>query len=191
MKRLALGNSFVAACLMAAAVTVGSTAQAQTPRPADDVVADRILYKLETDPIVRKYDIKVKVDAPGVVTLSGDVATAAQKAQAEKVARIDGVSKVNNTIVVDPDEDKTLADRTKSGLNKAGNKINDAWITTKVKWFFIGEDALKDSDINVDTKNNVVTLKGTVKTEAGRKHAIALANATEGVSRVVDQLVIK
>jgi len=191
MKHSALGNSFVVACLMAATVSVGASALAQTPRPADEVISDRILYKLDTDPIVRKYDIKVKVDAPGVVTLSGDVATAAQKAQAEKVARVDGVSKVNNTIVIDPDEDKTLADRAKSGLNKAGNKIDDAWITTKIKWFFIGEDQLKDSAINVDTKNNVVTLKGTVKTEAGRKHAIALANATEGVNRVVDQLVIK
>ena len=77
------------------------------------------------------------------------------------------------------------------GLSRTGETINDAWITTKVKWFFVGADALKGSDINVDTKDNVVTLKGTVKTEAGRAKAIALAKDTDGVKRVVDQLTIK
>ena len=61
----------------------------------------------------------------------------------------------------------------KAGLNKTGEKITDAWITTKVKWFFVGEDALKGSDINVDTKDNVVTLKGTVKIAAGKTRAVA------------------
>jgi osmotically-inducible protein OsmY len=37
-----------------------------------------------------------------------------------------------------------------------------------VKWFFMGEDALKGSDINVDTVDHVVTLKGTVTWRAAR-----------------------
>jgi len=182
-------HALVAAFVATTALAGTAFAQSQA-RPTDEVLADRVLYKLETDPLVRKYDVKVKVDA-GVATLSGKVATAAQKAQAGKVARIDNVSKVENNIDVDPDVDKALADRSKSGMNKAGDKISDAWITTKVKWFFIGEDALKDSDINVDTKDNVVTLKGTVKSQAGKARAVALAKDTEGVTRVVDQLVIK
>ena len=46
--------------------------------------------------------------------------------------------------------------------------INDAWITTKVKTNFVNEDLLKGSDINVDSNNHVVTLKGTVTSAAGR-----------------------
>ena len=88
------------------------------------------------------------------------------------------------------DADKTLMDRTKSGLSKTGEKIDDAWITTKVKWFFIGEDALKGSDINVDTSQNVVTLKGTVASAAGKARAEELAKDTEGVKRVVNNLTI-
>jgi osmotically-inducible protein OsmY len=160
-----------------------------TQQPTDDTLKDRIEYRLETSPLVRKYDVDVKV-TDGVAQLSGDVATPAQKTEAEKLARIDGVKKVESTITVDPDEDKTVADRIKNGMTKTGEKISDAWITTKVKWFFVGEDSLKGSDIDVDTKDNVVTLKGTVKSQAGRVKAVDLAKNTDGVKRVVDQLSI-
>ena len=123
-------------------------------------------------------------------TLRGDVATAAQKADAARLAKVTGVSKVENNITVNKDADKTLADRTKKGLNKTGEAITDAWITTKVKWFFLGEDALKGSDINVDTKDHVVTLKGTVKGAAGKTRAASLAKQTDGVKSVVNQLTI-
>ena len=161
-------------------------AQAQT----DDALEDRIEYRLETNATTRKYDVRVKV-RKGVATLEGDVATAAQKAEAERLAKVDGITKVENKIDVDPDEDKSVADRVKAGLSKTGETITDAWITTKVKWFYLGEDELKGSDINVDTNNKVVTLKGTVKTQAGKQKANQLARETEGVGKVVDQLVIK
>jgi hyperosmotically inducible protein len=156
---------------------------------ADAKLKDRIEHRLETNKNVRKYDIKVKVEA-GKATLTGDVATVAQKTEAGTVAKIEGVSLVTNSITVNPDADRTLAERTKSGLNKLGEKITDAWITTKVKWFLTGDDALEGSSINVDTANNVVTLKGTVKTQAGKARAVALAKDVDGVKSVVDQLTI-
>jgi osmotically-inducible protein OsmY len=79
---------------------------------------------------------------------------------------------------------------TKEAVSKTGEVINDAWITTKVKTSFVGEDALKGSDINVDTDNHVVTLHGTVKTAAGRDRALEIAKTTEGVNRVVNKLTI-
>jgi len=166
-----------------------SAARAQAA-PTDSTLKDRIKYKLETDAMVRKYDVDVKVDN-AVATLSGTVATDAQKAEAARVAKVDGVKNVVNEVKVDKDADKTLADRTKNGLSKTGETINDAWITTKVKWFFLGEDLLKGSDINVDTNNHVVTLKGTVKSQAGKTRAVQLARDTDGVQRVVDELTIK
>jgi|SwirhirootsSR3_FD_contig_51_6429667_length_696_multi_12_in_0_out_0_2 osmotically-inducible protein OsmY len=185
---VALGCLSVAPSAVIAAYThTAAIAPTQVP---DDTLKDRVNYRLETSPLVRKYDVHVKVEK-GVVTLTGDVATAAQKAEAEKLAHVQGVAKVDNQIKVDPDEDKTVADRIKSGMSKTGEAINDTWITTKVHWFFMGEDLLKGSDINVDTKDHVVTLKGTVKTSAGRARAVALAKDTDGVTKVVDQLTIK
>ena len=81
-----------------------------------------------------------------------------------------------------------VADKTKEGLSKTGEVITDSWITTRVHSKFVGEDLLKDSDINVDTKDHVVTLKGTVMSAAGRARAVAQAKEVEGVHRVVDQL---
>jgi osmotically-inducible protein OsmY len=156
---------------------------------SDDTLKDRIEYQLQTDSTVKKYDIRVKV-ASGNVTLTGDVATEAQKTEAGKIAKIDGVAKVENDLKVDRVVDDTLAERAKKGMRRTGEAIDDVWITTKVKWFFLGDDLLKGSSINVDTKNRVVTLNGTVKTEAGRARAVALANDTDGVTKVVDRLTI-
>jgi osmotically-inducible protein OsmY len=86
---------------------------------------------------------------------------------------------------------QTAGAKTKEGVSKTGEAITDAWITTKIKTDFVGEDLLKGSDINVDTNNHTVTLKGTVKTQAGRERAVAIAKKTDGVTRVVDQLTIK
>jgi len=181
---------------LALVVAIGSASLAfaapqssMAQKPSDSVLKDRIEYLLETNPIVDPYDLKVKVDA-GSAWLTGTVATAAQKAEAARLAKIDGISKVQNDIVVDKDVDRSLADRAKAGMTKTGEAITDGWITTKVKWFLVGEDLLKGSDINVDTNNHVVTLKGTVTSNAGRDRAIALAKRTSSVERVVDQLTV-
>ena len=156
---------------------------------SDDTLKDHIEYRLETSPAVRKYDIRVKVDHAAVM-LTGEVATTAQKTEAERLAKVDGVAKVENQIEVDPKADATLADRAKNGLRRTGEAITDGWITTKVHWFFLGENLLKDSHIDVDTKDRVVTLGGTVKSEAGRRRAVELAQYTDGVTKVVDNLKI-
>ena len=156
----------------------------------DDTLKDRIEYRLETSPITKKYDVRVKVENANVM-LTGTVATDAQKAEAGKLAKVDGVAKVDNQIAIDKDADKTLMDRAKNGMRKTGEAVTDAWITTKVKWFFTGDDLLKGSSINVDTKDRVVTLNGTVKTETGRKQAVRLAQETDGVLKVVDSLKVQ
>jgi osmotically-inducible protein OsmY len=74
--------------------------------------------------------------------------------------------------------------------DRPGNKVEDAWILTKVKAKFVGEDALKHSDIDVDVQHGVVTLKGTVASAAGRQRAMQIARDTDGVVRVVDRLAI-
>ena len=76
----------------------------------------------------------------------------------------------------------------KDAAKKTGHAISDSWITLKIHSQFIPEDALSDSDIDVDTKSGVVTLNGTVASEAGRTKAIAIAKATDGVNAVTDNL---
>jgi hyperosmotically inducible protein len=54
----------------------------------------------------------------------------------------------------------------------------------------VDEDVLNGSNIDVDVKNGVVTLQGTVPSEAARSRALAVAKANDGVKNVVDQLKI-
>ena len=68
--------------------------------------------------------------------------------------------------------------------------MTDGWITTRVNARFVNEDTLKNSHIDVDTSNHVVTLKGTVRTSAGRAKAGVVARQTEGVRRVINNLTV-
>ena len=70
----------------------------------------------------------------------------------------------------------------------AQNPVKDGWITFKIHSLYVPEDALEGSDIDVTTKAGVVTLAGTVPSEAGRARAIAVAKATDGVKSVTDSL---
>jgi hyperosmotically inducible protein len=76
----------------------------------------------------------------------------------------------------------------KDAAKKTGDAVSDSWVTLKIHSQFVPEDALSDSDIDVDTKSGVVTLNGTVASEAGRAKAIAIAKATDGVNAVTDNL---
>ena len=259
-------RNFIGAVAVASLAVAPSAALAQTTTKApaatakvdDGTLKTRIESRLKNSASLKDSDIDVAVDN-GVVTLTGTVHSQAQSLRARNLAKVAGVTSVENKLTVDSKTARTMdkagektdramdkaaaktdaaadkvagksdkaADKGESTAQKAGSKtekvlekagikvenddktrttgtagkgkdevidvdanINDAWITTKVKSNFINEDLLKGSDINVDTNNHVVTLKGTVASAAGRARAVALAKSTKGVTRVVDTLTI-
>ncbi|HEV8611441.1 MAG TPA: BON domain-containing protein [Thermoanaerobaculia bacterium] len=66
----------------------------------------------------------------------------------------------------------------------------DAGITTKVKSKLAADDTVKAYQIDVDTKDKVVTLSGNVDSQAAKDQAVALARSTEGVADVVDNITV-
>lgn len=74
---------------------------------------------------------------------------------------------------------------------KARVAINDAEITAKVKAAIFAEPGLKTLQISVDTVDGVVTLTGSVDSQANSDRAKALAGAVAGVSRVENRLALK
>jgi len=66
----------------------------------------------------------------------------------------------------------------------------DAGITTNVKTKMAADDTVKAYQIDVDTQNGVVTLKGDVDTVAAKTMAVRIARETEGVRDVIDQIQI-
>ena len=73
-------------------------------------------------------------------------------------------------------------------LCAAGCAQSDAGITTAVKSKLVADDLVKARQINVDTKDKVVTLTGEVKTQAEESRALQIARDTKGVVNVVDQI---
>jgi hyperosmotically inducible protein len=153
--------------------------------------ARRKATQLATITGVSRVDNLLTVDPSASKNLKSSVGTAGTKTKegAEKVAEKtkDGAQKVGEKT---KEGAQKVGEKTKEGLSKTGEAITDAWITSRVHSKFIGEDLLKDSDINVDTNDHVVTLKGTVMSQSARARAVAQAKEVEGVHRVVDQLTI-
>ena len=78
-----------------------------------------------------------------------------------------------------------------SRMDQAGAVIDDASITAKVKTALIAESDLSGFAIDVDTSANVVTLNGTVDSDAKRERAETVAKGVEGVKEVKNNLIVK
>lgn len=74
---------------------------------------------------------------------------------------------------------------------KAGVVIDDAEITAKVKAAIFAEPGLKTLQIGVDTVKGVVTLTGSVDSQASSDRVKLLAAATAGVNQVDNKLATK
>lgn len=84
-----------------------------------------------------------------------------------------------------------IAETSKDVAAATGAAVTDSWVTAKLKAKFADETLLKGSDIDVDTASRIVTLKGSVPSAAARAKAAEIAIGTDGVTRVVNQLVVR
>jgi len=159
----------------------GATQNVQdTARKAGNVITDSwITMKIHAQFVPEKAldDSDIKVETKdGMVTLSGTVASAGGRTRAVAIAKAtDGVKGVTDNLTV--------------AAYPVGG-VSDGWIKSRIYGQFITEKALDNSNINVDVDKGVVTLKGTVRSEAGRTRAMAIAKATNGVKNVNDALMI-
>lgn len=67
----------------------------------------------------------------------------------------------------------------------------DSTVTATVKSKLAVDTTTKASTINVDTKEGVVTLTGTVDTAAAKAQAETIAKATDGVKSVTNNLAVR
>jgi hyperosmotically inducible periplasmic protein len=77
------------------------------------------------------------------------------------------------------------------GANEAQRAVGSAALTGKIKAKMALDDTVKAAAIDVETDGGVVTLKGTIRSEAERTRAVQLARETDGVVSVRDQLVVR
>lgn len=70
----------------------------------------------------------------------------------------------------------------------AGQKLDDATITAEVKSRILADETSRGININVDTTNGIVTLRGTAPTDAAKQRAEAIAEDVDGVKDVNNAL---
>lgn len=71
---------------------------------------------------------------------------------------------------------------------KVGTGLNDGWLWVKTRFDLAAVDDLRDSTINVDVADAVVTLTGTVANQSQVAKADQTAKAVEGVKGVKNML---
>jgi hyperosmotically inducible periplasmic protein len=202
------------ATLVALILVVPALATPQSPRDTSTVMNDawittQVYAKFFLDPDIKGRNIKVDT-LSGVVTLTGTVESGAERNQAiAKAKAIDGVKQVVDKLSLAQAEkplpsapheknSKSASDNAervkahaKSVADRVGKEVSDTWITTKVQAMYFLDRDVKGMNIDVTTKGAVVTLTGTVASEAARQKAVADARSIEGVSQVIDRLTVK
>ena len=97
----------------------------------------------------------------------------------------------NANSVTREDYDKNRAEYERDrGSSTIGTGANDSWIWFKTRAALLATDDLRDSTINVDVENAVITLRGSVANAAEKTKAEQVANGIEGKSKVVNQLTV-
>jgi len=71
-----------------------------------------------------------------------------------------------------------------------GDYVADAALTTKVKAAIMADKDLSVLDISVETNNGVVTLSGSVGTDAEADHATTVARGVEGTKQVENHITV-
>jgi len=170
---------------------------------SDSDLASAVKVKLHSDPKLSASDINVKSDN-SIVKLEGKVISEADEKRAVRLAssvpgvtRVDSELKIDNTITNDEIKDRVKTDEQaakkemEAQTPDSKHPVDDAAITAKVKMTLAEDHLLSALNINVDTKNQVVTLTGTVKDELEARHAVQVAQSVDGVKSVNSVLTVK
>ncbi len=163
-------------CLPFAAVGIGTAvSSANDRRTSGTQIEDEGIELRASNRITERWGDKVHINVTSfnrAVLLSGEVSSAAIKAEVEKLASgVQNVRGITNEIEV-------------AGISTLPARANDSFITSKVKARFVDANQFNPFHVKVVTENRTVYLIGIV-TEAEAKAATELARTTGGARKVV------
>lgn len=202
MKRL-LSLSVGVVCLT---LGIAACERASGSKMTDTDLERAITTSINSDATLAAYNIGVKAEVENnTATLTGTVPTEAARTRIVELAKAGrGNLVVTDKIDVKPPEPREVErkdytddmarearEKARSSGDSIGDTLDDAWIHTKIRTKLVGEGELPGTGINVDVKNNVVTLRGNVPNAADKAKVEQIAKNTDGVKSVKNQLVIK
>lgn len=120
--------------------------------------------------------------------LTGCTQEAREKYDQAGDAMAKGTEKTGEAISTDA---KATGEAIKDGAQEAGQAVENSGMTGQVRLALSNAHNLKIDDLNVDTIDKKIVLKGSVATEEDKKQAGDLAKATAGGDYTLDnQLVV-
>lgn len=153
----------------------------------DAGITTAVKSKLAADDTVKASQIDVDT-RDKVVTLSGNVDTETMKTRAMEIARkTSGVTAVNDNLLVH----ETAAALPPAEPDPQRVALTDPALTASVKTKLLANPDVSGLRIDVDTRDGVVTLTGTVSTPGQKAEALRVARDTDGVKSVEDRLTVR
>jgi osmotically-inducible protein OsmY len=202
MKRL-FAMSVGVVCLAVSMLACEEKAKPVETKMTSGDLERAVTASINTDAALVAYNIGVDADIEkNSVTLKGTVPTEAARMRVVELAKA-GRAGLVVTDKIDvkpleverkdytPEMAREARDKAKGSGESIGENVDDAWIHTKIRTKFLGEGQLPGGGVNVDVKNNVVTLRGHVKTKEDRAKLEEIAKMTDGVKSVKNLLTVK
>lgn len=160
-------------------------------RVVDTTVEQNVAIALRGDPALANSAIRVASVDDGTVVLGGGARSLSELRRALRIARgIAGVRRVASVV-----EGPQLLSDAEIWSDQAGgdseNPARDNWLTAAVKIRLMADPAVTAGGVSVDTEDGVVTLFGTVPSEAAKRAAKRTAEAVPGVRSVHNQLLVR
>src|SRR5918996_1782247 len=153
----------------------------------------------EVDPMAATLEVRPEGQNNAVLTIpnakfnAGDTYTIVLTGKAKGAPKLEAMviqDKLvgGTTAGITREEYEKNKDRYAEEAKRLGRKIgagaNDGWLWTKTRAALANENDLRESTINVDVDNEVVTLSGSVSNDGQRAKAEKVARSIEGVKNV-------
>lgn len=132
--------------------------------------------------------LAVVVVAAGVFFLGWDLDRLRGVSSSRDVVGTSGAEAAREAGATAKDAGATARDKTAQAADYTMRAIEDGRLTAKIKAKMALDDSVKALNLDLDTKDSIVTVKGEVRSEAERQRALTLARETAGVKQVIDQL---
>lgn len=130
-----------------------------------------------------------------VLLLAGNLSACSRTDESATDRAAKAGDKIGRTLDEADKKMERAVDKIGTGISQQSKKteavLDDVEITTRVKAAIFAEPGLKTLQISVDTINGVVTLSGSVDSQADSDTAKSLAGAVAGVKEVQNNLVLK
>ena len=138
-----------------------------------------------TSPVLEAREIVVDVSG-NTVTLNGTVETISEKRLAGLIAdSADGITKVDNKLLVDPE---LIVITTITPMRIFAQQVADAELANNIDSMLLWNQYTDALDIDVASRNGVITLTGVADTMGAKKRAETIALGAMGTKAVINDL---